>query len=220
MINPKDILKPCTMLNNGEYFYFDNPWLGQYDIVTIAKSLSKLCRFTGHCRTFYSVAQHSVLVSQLCSSFGLESAPVRDHALAGLLHDAPEMVMNDLSTPVKNSIGSDYRKIYGVIEKDLLSRWGLKTLPYVVKHMDLCALKTEVRDLMPLPRPGQGVHWVQLNGLVPRGRRIIPLPATLAEWQFIARFDQVGNFVDLHGKYRLHQHWLKNLIGRLLLRIC
>lgn len=62
----------------------------------IAHHLGNLCRYTGACPVFYSVAQHSVLVSRMMAEYGPRMA------LAGLLHDAGEYVFNDLASPVKH----------------------------------------------------------------------------------------------------------------------
>jgi hypothetical protein len=62
----------------------------------IAHSLAMQCRFNGHCRSFYSVAEHSVLVSRwLREHYGWQSA------LAGLLHDASEAYLTDVPRPIK-----------------------------------------------------------------------------------------------------------------------
>ena len=64
------------------------------DIRDIAHHLSQVCRYTGGTPFHYSVAQHSVLVSQYFTD--------RDGKLAGLLHDAAEAYLNDLASPVKH----------------------------------------------------------------------------------------------------------------------
>lgn len=63
----------------GGVFFPLAPRVEDVRISDIAHALSMLCRFAGHTRGFYSVAQHSVLVSRLCS---------QQDALWGLLHDA------------------------------------------------------------------------------------------------------------------------------------
>lgn len=67
--------------------------LGQCNISIkeIASNLSNICRFNGATGSFYSVAEHSVLVSNLCSQFQKEA----------LLHDASEAFTGDIVRPVR-----------------------------------------------------------------------------------------------------------------------
>ena len=79
----------------GKYINVFDPDPEMIDIEDIAHSLSNTCRWGGHCRKFYSVAQHSVMV--------VDWLPVSDSKLrlAGLMHDATEAYLTDLSKPIK-----------------------------------------------------------------------------------------------------------------------
>jgi 5'-deoxynucleotidase YfbR-like HD superfamily hydrolase len=89
------------------------PETNQIDIIDVAHSLSNLCRFLGHSRKFYSVAEHSVWVSKEIEKIYPHDYNLR---LYGLLHDASEAFVGDLPTPLKSLLGN-YGSIYGRIEK-------------------------------------------------------------------------------------------------------
>lgn len=74
-------------------------------IEDIAHSLALQCRYTGHIKEFYSVAQHCVLMSEL----DLPSDP-----MARLLHDAAETYISDLATQIKRNIKIDGRSIKNI----------------------------------------------------------------------------------------------------------
>ena len=84
-------------LYSGQSFNLSNPksCLNRICIEDIGHSLSLQCRFVGQCKKFYSVAQHSVLLSELVSP---------DLALWALLHDATETYLGDISSPLKSMI--------------------------------------------------------------------------------------------------------------------
>lgn len=65
------------------------------DAATLAKPLAKLCRYTGQCNRFYSVAEHTVHL--------INAVPLHlKRAVA--LHDLNEGLTNDLPRPFKQRL--------------------------------------------------------------------------------------------------------------------
>ena len=171
----KASIGPNILTAYGEYFDFFELEKNKFDIYTIAHALSNICRFTGHSKTFYSVAQHSVLVSCLVPN---------EFALHGLLHDAAEAFIGDVSSPLKKLL-PDYKAIEMRIEADIFSRFDLPTtIPPEVKRADLIALRTEQRDLMHI----NSGSWPSLDGIEPHAATIFPLPPNSANALFLKRF--------------------------------
>lgn len=81
------------MTRTGKHFRPFHPKIEDIEIEDIAHALSHICRFNGHTSKFYSVAEHSILVSVLCPE-GLK--------LRGLLHDGAEAYMGDMPRPLKD----------------------------------------------------------------------------------------------------------------------
>jgi len=94
-------LEPWIETYTGKKLYFLEPKPEQIDIEDIATALSNECRFGGHTKSFYSVAEHSILVATICP------APL---ALVGLLHDASEAYLRDIASPIKQYL-ANYKEL-------------------------------------------------------------------------------------------------------------
>lgn len=137
----------------GLMFWPMDPLPEDINISDIAHALSNLCRYNGHCESFYSVAQHSVLVSEI--------VPAK-YALEGLLHDAAESYIGDMIRPLKTHL-LIYKDIECEIEKCIAQKFKLTyPWPAEVKSADNTLLATEARDLMSTPP----VPW-DLGGALP-----------------------------------------------------
>lgn len=157
-------------------------------IEDIAHGLSHLCRFTGHTRVFYSVAEHSLEVSY--------AVPAK-YALEALLHDATEAYLGDVSSPLK-ALLPEYRLLEHGMDQAIRKRFGLPAMqsPYV-KHADLCMLATERRDLMPRHADA----WPMLAGIEARPLNLEPRSAGYARRLFLAAFDNLTQLADGQGAF-------------------
>lgn len=145
---------------SGRQFWPIDPRPEDVFIEDIAHALSMMCRYNGHCRTFYSVAEHSVLVSRALPD---------DLALWGLLHDASEAYIADIVRPAKRFIAG-YCEVEDRIMNAVCERFGLSpTMPAEVKRVDNAILADEQRCIMAtppapwtLPEPALGINIVGL----------------------------------------------------------
>lgn len=102
----------------------------QIDIEDIAHALSHVCRFAGHTSRFYSVAQHSLMVSYKIPGTSREK-------LAALLHDAAEAFVCDIPSPVKPLLGRSYRNLYNRIQDVIDLKFGVPSYDLTYTHLDL-----------------------------------------------------------------------------------
>lgn len=129
----------------GRQFWPLDPRADEVCIEDIAHALSMACRYGGHCERFYSVAEHSVLVSRV----------VPAHlALDGLLHDAAEAYVADVIRPIKPFLAG-YKAIEGRVWAAIADHFGLRyVMPREIKDADNAVLLAEsVQIMKPHPAP-------------------------------------------------------------------
>jgi uncharacterized protein len=104
------------------------------EIEDIAHGLAFVARWNG--QTFgdfpFSVAEHSLLVESLFARIAPRPEP--RWRLAALLHDAPEYVIGDMISPVKDAVGPGYEALDRRLAAAVHLRFGLPAeLPPTVK---------------------------------------------------------------------------------------
>ena len=176
------------------------------NIKDIAHSLALTCRFRGHCSTFYSVAEHSVRVSNITLKLLIEDkarrflSTSREYtigeaeyrtALLALLHDAAEAYTGDHPRGLKSS---EQRELESKVQGVIVKRLGLQgAYSEFIKKADNIMLAMEGRDLMPTT-----AGWYLPES--PLEEIIVPLEWRIAEEAFIAKFDSLQSLIISHSK--------------------
>jgi len=163
----------------GKACWLMDPRPDEICIEDIAHALALQCRFNGHVTVFYSVAQHSVFVSEIVP---------KPFALAGLMHDATEAYLGDMVKPLKWSMPA-YRTAEKVFWRVIAAKFGLhEKVDPAVKVADLVALATERRDLMSAPPLRWPIDELQIE---PHPNPLNPLASHLAEQFFLDRYREL-----------------------------
>jgi uncharacterized protein len=151
----------------GRAFWLDDPRPEDISPRDLAHHLACINRFVGATRKPYSVAQHCVLVAMVLAEEargyvtgrnGMGPALTDEQrrlALAGLLHDASEAYIGDITSPMKRRLGGAVKPVEDPIQVAVAQRFGIAwPFPREVTTADLRMLMTEKRDLMaeePMP---------------------------------------------------------------------
>lgn len=174
-----------TLHGNNFYFEGEDTKNNILDIREIASALSKICRYNGHCHRFYSVAEHSIHVSKRVS---------KKNAMWGLLHDAAEAYIGDITTELKQKL-SKFIEIEKSISKQIGSVFNLDDLtPTIykdIKNADIRMLATEKLQLMSRYKQ---VEWPCLQNIKPYDDLVLSyLEPTEGEAKFLSRFYEIKN---------------------------
>lgn len=207
---------PWLTTFTGRHFHFMEPVIDEIDIMDIAVALSREGRFAGHCWDYYSVAQHSVHVSekmeQIMRNMGMivvdsgyeavDTATrkgdllVAKLSLCGLLHDASEAYLKDMPSPIKDVLpkyqAMEAKMMDVIMEKHSLKElWNFKFTQKYVKKVDKAVMACEVRDLI---KHKQVWHMPEppYPDLV-----IKAVPPDTAAVQFLARYSTLIREIEL-----------------------
>lgn len=188
---------------------FLNPDPDQIDIEDIAHALSLIPRFGGHTGRLYSVAQHSVLASQLVH---------KDIELDALMHDAPEAYIGDVVGPLKRLL-KDLEPIEFRLSEVIAKKFNLRPMIPMdprIREADLKMLHFEAEDLLSIDAtkewgiPDASKGRDDLGMRVHRGY-IHTWPAVLAEQYFLARFH------ELTGEYEKAMFAVARAVGSIVI---
>ena len=140
----------------------------------IARALSMQCRYGGHVKFHYSVAQHSVLLS--------DAVPI-ELRKAALIHDGAEAYLPDLPRPVKDR-APEYQEMDERLTRAVFERFGVPyTLMRDLKWYDVSICVDEMPTLIGYPDPE-----LLNNGYRSLGVPIHPWSPADAETRFLSRF--------------------------------
>jgi len=197
----------------GKYLYPDN--ILDITVSDIARHLGRVMRFAGAVDTWWTVLQHSLLVSDLVEQPDLTGAftePSRARAcLAALFHDAHEFITGDVPSPWKTPA---LRAQQENIDIQIATALGLPRFSdaelRVVKIADNIALRLEAHTVAPtvcLVQPdkfGRAEDVEGLRGIIAKYWDPVPREGFMTTWypdskhvaEFIRRthdlFDAVG----------------------------
>lgn len=180
------MLDACIETYTGKMFNLISPTIDMIDIQDIAHSGSQLCRFTGHTRHHYSIAQHELLGSYI--------VPL-EYALEFLLHDAAESYVNDMSRPLKHmtAMGDLYRPIEETIQALIRKKYELPVVQSPIIHkFDNAMLLAEKQQLMGRADWSKmGIEKWEINASEAARVVIHEMTPREVEQEFLERFNQL-----------------------------
>lgn len=198
--------RPKALTSSGRLVALIGTQPHEIDLRDVAGHLARLCRFSGATTSHYSVAQHSVMVADLLAGHGAVTQ------LYGLLHDGHEYVFGDITTPVRRLVQSVAwsvnlpdacdpiteltRDVDAAIHNRVGLAWPLPAATAnLVRHADLKALATELRDVCADPCNG-----ARLAGDLPPPMRgaIKPWPWIKAEERFLEKLHDLATLAGLN----------------------
>ncbi len=175
---------PYLQTVSGRWVNPFDPDPAQFDAGDIARALANQCRFGGHSRVFYSVAQHCVIVSRVVEERGGDVEDV----FAALMHDATEAYLGDMPHPLKHrsALGAAFRDAEARLERAIREHFKLKADVPEIKRVDRALLATERRAFS-----AEAWHWPELEDVEPLELELSAWPPDKAAEEFAKRYAEL-----------------------------
>lgn len=176
---------------SGVRFQFMDPQPEQIVLEDVALALSRACRYGGHTRRFYSVAEHCCLMSDWVMRQPWGSPA---DALTALHHDDAEAYIGDLPRPAKQNI-PQFKAVETGIDRAVAARFGTAyPLPAWLKRADTAILVDERSQVMAQ----SGNRWM-IDNHAPLGVRTWWLMGRFSWWvrrEWLARHHRLTAMRD------------------------
>ncbi len=162
------------------------------EIEDIAHGLARVARWNGQTtgEHAFSVAQHSVVVEEICAHIQPDLDP--RWRLAALLHDASEYVIGDMISPFKAALGVDYKKFEERLETAIHVRFGIPAkapvaIKKLIKQADRACAFFEATQLAGFSHK----EALEFFGAPPAGYELTidPLPPAQAQSRYVQRYN-------------------------------
>ena len=175
---------PYLQTVSGRWVNPFDPDPAQFDAGDIARALANQCRFGGHSRVFYSVAQHCVIVSRVVEERGGDIEDV----FAALMHDAGEAYLGDMPHPLKHRspLGAAFRSAEARLEEAIRDRFKIKADVPEIKRVDRALLATERRAFS-----AEVWHWPELDDVEPLDLELTAWSPDEAADEFAKRYAEL-----------------------------
>jgi hypothetical protein len=175
----------------GRAFWPLDPKVEGLSVIDIAHALSNQCRYSGHVRFFYSVAQHCCLLAAWASEHNADALT----CLQILMHDAPEAYLVDIPRPVKQYM-PQYR-VWDHQINEVIRQWmGWKDpIPAIIDELDSRIIVDERAALMDTARRNDWGHKLE-----PIGIDIQPWTPEQAEKNFLIQYAAYSK--QVYGTYQ------------------
>lgn len=183
---------------SGRRFYPLEPRAEDVELADVAHGLAMTCRYGGQCKSFYSVAEHCVLVSELVEmharNAGHHEDEVRHLARLALMHDSAEAYIGDMIRPLKHQAEmAEFRRAEVAIEVEIAEAFKLQWTPEayeIIKRIDDRILIDEISQLMA--DPSAYLETPLLRELSPLGAQLQCLSPAEAQQAFMARWTELA----------------------------
>ena len=161
----------------GRRFFPVDPRAEDVDIRDIAHALAMICRYGGHSKFHYSVAQHSVLMAEKADAV---------NALRALMHDSPEAYTGDIIRPLKKDPRmAPFGEVERAVELAICNRFGLPfhIMNAEIKRLDNAILHDERAQVLT-----HTDHDWDVDG-EPLGVEIVPWAPEVAREKFLRAYE-------------------------------
>ena len=174
------------------------------EIEDIAHGLARVARWNGQTVGDhpFSVAQHSIVVVDICRAISQGSSPRT--LFAALLHDAAEYVIGDMISPFKAVIGGEYREVEERLALAIRRRFGLPdrlmaAAQSTIKQADQIAAFHEATRLAGFEH-SEALRFFGRPQVAADGFDLVPWPTGRAEQEFTERFAELSAASQQQGQ--------------------